>query len=163
MKTSCFTGWFHRFDHGSNDGFKNCFLKIAVPKFSKYIIRATKTILAKQMQRYSCFEKTSLVANAATKQLRKYQRTRNKQSEFLDRFRISTLQTVELYFCKTPLDGWLSLDDKTVWAEMQCYCHKVSRLIFSFSSIFFFTHLNWKSATFRNESPNGMASSVNLE
>ena len=29
---------FHRFEHSSNDGFVNCFLKIDVPKFSKYII-----------------------------------------------------------------------------------------------------------------------------
>ena len=48
MKTSCFTGGFHRFDHSSNDGFMNHFLKIAVPKFSKYIIRETMTILAKK-------------------------------------------------------------------------------------------------------------------
>ena len=70
MKTSCFTGWFHRLDHSSNDGFENCFLKIAVPKFSEYIIRETTTTLAKKnMQRCSCFEKTnytsgSLVGNA---------------------------------------------------------------------------------------------------
>ena len=36
MKTSCVTGWFHRFDHSSNDRFENCFLKIAVPKFPKH-------------------------------------------------------------------------------------------------------------------------------
>ena len=48
MKTSCFIGWFHRFDHSSNNPFENCFLKIAVPKFSKYIIRETTTVLAKK-------------------------------------------------------------------------------------------------------------------
>ena len=42
------TGWFHRFDHSSNDGFEKCFLKIAVPKFSKYIISETTTILVKR-------------------------------------------------------------------------------------------------------------------
>ena len=46
MKTSCFTDGFHRFDHSSNDGFENCFLEIAVPKFSKYIIG--KIILVKK-------------------------------------------------------------------------------------------------------------------
>ena len=51
MKTSCFTGWFRRFNQSSNDGFKNRFLKIAVPKFSKYVIRETKTILAKRTRK----------------------------------------------------------------------------------------------------------------
>ena len=71
VKTSCFTAGFHRFDHSSNDGFQNCFLKIAVPRFSKFIIRETTTISVKKknMQRCSCFEKTkyilgSLVGNA---------------------------------------------------------------------------------------------------
>ena len=48
VKTSCFTAGFHRFDHSSNDGFQNCFLKIAVPRFSKFIIRETTTISVKK-------------------------------------------------------------------------------------------------------------------
>ena len=51
MKTSCFTGWFHRFDHSLNDGFENRFLKIALPQFSKYIIRETTTILANKTRK----------------------------------------------------------------------------------------------------------------
>ena len=47
MKTSCFIGLFHRFDHSSIDGFEHFFLKIAARKFSKYIIRETATVLAK--------------------------------------------------------------------------------------------------------------------
>ena len=47
MKANCFTGGFYRFDRSSNDGFENSFLKIAVPKFSKYI-RETTTNLAKK-------------------------------------------------------------------------------------------------------------------
>ena len=82
MKTSCFIGWFHRLDHSSNDGLENYFLKIAVPKFSVYIIREITTILAKK-------------------------------------------KLAKVSLC--------------------------------------FTYLNLKSATFRNKSPKGVASSVNLE
>ena len=48
VKTSCLTGWFYRFDHSSNDRFENCSLKIAVPKFSKHIIKETTTILGEK-------------------------------------------------------------------------------------------------------------------
>ena len=58
MKTSCFTGRFHRFDHGSNDGFENRFLKIAVPKFSKYIISETRTISGKQTRKGALVSKS---------------------------------------------------------------------------------------------------------
>ena len=67
MKTSCFTGWFHRFDHNSNDGFEDCFFKIGVPKFSKYKISEKTTILAKKTCKGVLVSKRlsgSLVGNA---------------------------------------------------------------------------------------------------
>ena len=77
-------------------------MKIAVPKFSKYIIRETTTILAKKSCKGVLVSKRlttgSLVGNACRNSYKIVTEISEENSEFLDKFRISTLQTVH---CKT--------------------------------------------------------------
>ena len=98
------------------------------------------------MQRYSCFEKTnyisgSLVGNACRNSYKIVTGISKENSEFLDMFRISTLQAVH---CRT----FICRQQTTTPSERKRNVTAIKYLV----------HI----ATFRNKSPKGVASSVNL-